>query len=318
MSRPRTSSSSAWRIQAKSRRPATHLQLKMLRLLFNSAGYILPRPMGRLAFSLWFRTYRYQAPAREARLLADATDHSFLSGDKRVACWSWGQGPRVLLVHGWNGRGAQLGSFVQPLVKAGYRVMTLDLPGHGKTAGKQTNLFEISKALCALNDLHGPFAAIIGHSFGVPCAVHAIGNGLQTDKLVSLSAPSGFTSLLKHFTHYLRLPAHLQHDIERRLLTFVGTPTWKKFADHYAPVNVRLSLLVHDQDDHVVPLAEARQLLPYWQNTRFIVTSGLGHRRILKNRQVIEQTVSFIREEPGQENRPNPTCEMAHKMSGFG
>ena len=66
-----------------------------------------------------------------------------------LAVESWGAGPTVLLVHGWNGRGAQLGAFAPALVKSGYRVVTFDTPAHGRSPGRATNLPEISEAIHA-------------------------------------------------------------------------------------------------------------------------------------------------------------------------
>ena len=43
-----------------------------------------------------------------------------------MKAWSWGEGPIVLLVHGWNGRATQLGDFVAPLVERGYRVVAYE------------------------------------------------------------------------------------------------------------------------------------------------------------------------------------------------
>jgi len=283
-----------WRLHGKSRKPETPLRLRIIRSLFASVGKLLPHAAGRVAFWLWFRTYRVPAPAREARLLAEAADHSFQRDDKRIACWSWGKGPRILLVHGWNGRGAQMGSFVKPLVKAGYRVMTLDLPGHGQTAGRRTDIFEVRDVLCDLNELHGPFDGVIAHSFGMPCVAAAVNAGLQTEAIISISAPSGFDSLLKHFAEYLRLPPAIIADVERRLLAYVGPHFWKEFAKHYATSGEQRSLLIHDNDDYVVPPSEARELIQHWPNAQLMLTSGLGHRRILKNRAVIKESISFI------------------------
>ena len=42
--------------------------------------------------------------------------------------YSWGSGPTVLLVHGWEGRGSQLSAFAPALVKAGFRVVAVDMP----------------------------------------------------------------------------------------------------------------------------------------------------------------------------------------------
>ena len=45
-----------------------------------------------------------------------------------------------LLVHGWEGRGAQLGSLVGPLVEAGLSVVAFDAPAHGDSPGNRLYL----------------------------------------------------------------------------------------------------------------------------------------------------------------------------------
>ncbi len=53
-------------------------------------------------------------------------------GDENIAVWDWGEGPTVLLVHGWNGCAAQMSRFIEPLVRAGYYVVA---PGRRYFAG---------------------------------------------------------------------------------------------------------------------------------------------------------------------------------------
>ena len=84
-----------------------------------------------------------------------------------MAVTSWGSGsPAVLLLHGWGGSRAQMTGFVNPLLAAGYRVVTFDQPAHGESDGKTTNILEIAPALGALAARAGNFHAIVAHSFG--------------------------------------------------------------------------------------------------------------------------------------------------------
>jgi hypothetical protein len=52
---------------------------------------------------------------------------------KQIRAWQWGDGPGVLLVHGWNGRGIQFERYMAPLVQAG------DVRGHctGRTGSRR-------------------------------------------------------------------------------------------------------------------------------------------------------------------------------------
>ncbi|HEX8728518.1 MAG TPA: hypothetical protein VF739_07855, partial [Ktedonobacterales bacterium] len=84
-----------------------------------------------------FMTPRRLAPRDwEAALLRRGTPLTFANG---LVARSFGAGPRVLLVHGWEGRGMNLGMFIAPLTAAGYQVLALDGPAHGESPGEQTN-----------------------------------------------------------------------------------------------------------------------------------------------------------------------------------
>src|SRR6266705_1614313 len=91
-----------------------------LRLLFRLSGAVTPALAARFASYLWFRPQRNRPPAREQALLGRAQHVPMRHAAKRIAVVHWGKGPAVMLVHGWSGRGAQLGEFVGPLVSAGY------------------------------------------------------------------------------------------------------------------------------------------------------------------------------------------------------
>src|SRR5262245_28778017 len=44
---------------------------------------------------------RHERPARERALLERATPLRFFAGEQMLHGWRWGEGPAVLLVHGW-------------------------------------------------------------------------------------------------------------------------------------------------------------------------------------------------------------------------
>ncbi len=91
-------------------------------------------------------------------------------GDENIAVWDWGEGPTVLLVHGWNGCAAQMSRFIEPLVRAGYYVVAPDLPAHGASSGRRTNLFEFAEAIALLGRRVGPVHGVIAHSLGAAAA----------------------------------------------------------------------------------------------------------------------------------------------------
>jgi alpha-beta hydrolase superfamily lysophospholipase len=75
------------------------------------------------------------------------------------------QGKRVLLVHGWSGRGTQLFKIADELLKQGYSTISFDAPAHGKSPGKTTIMVDFITTI-EINKQFGPFDAAIGHSLG--------------------------------------------------------------------------------------------------------------------------------------------------------
>ena len=53
-------------------------------------------------------------------------------------------------------------------------------------------------------------------------------------------------------------------------------------------------LLFHDRRDREVVFDESLTVSQVWSNARLIETVGLGHRRILRDKSVVQQTVDFM------------------------
>src|SRR5215210_3940947 len=104
------------------RNRALPLPFRLARTGLNGLGRISPSLAGRLAFHFFCTPLRYAEPPRETEVLRQAERFSIPFQDVHLAAYAWGQGPTVLLVHGWSGRGSQLGPLVEPLVAAGHRV----------------------------------------------------------------------------------------------------------------------------------------------------------------------------------------------------
>src|SRR5437870_5370277 len=146
-----------------------------MRLLDSAA----PAAAQRLAFA-WFGR-----PRRRVGRPAIGAHRFRLTGDgPELGVWDWGDGPTVLLVHGWNGNAAQLAGLVPPLLRAGYYVAAPDLPAHGASAGTHTNVRAMADALLRLGRRVGPVHAVIAHSLGAAASVIALAEGLGARRAV--------------------------------------------------------------------------------------------------------------------------------------
>lgn len=266
-----------------------------MRLAFGTLGRILPGPMAHLAYRLWFRTRRFPLSRGQRAVLERAERPALLHEGVPLAVYSWGNGPTVLMVHGWHGSAANFVAFVDPLVRAGLRVLALDQPGHGATPGERTNVYEIAAALNAVARLHGPVTAAITHSFGAPCTLLAIQQGLSIDRIVCISPPARVDTVLMGFVETLNLPAKVLARFRQRLENEFGQDIWDRLSPTQVVRDLDLpALIIHDRDDRANLLEEGEALARAWPGARFHATSGLGHNRILSDPGVIGEAVRFL------------------------
>lgn len=269
--------------------------LRLMRAAFRGLGAVAPQLAGRWAARLWFRPARYAAPARERELLASARRLSMMHTGKQIAVYTWGNGPAVLLVHGWSGRGAQMGAFVEPLVAAGFRAVAFDAPAHGQSSGTDTNLLEVSAVIRALAHEHGPAHAVIAHSFGVVCTLYALSAGLRAARVVGISPPATIEGMVDKFAAQLAIPAPAVSAMRGYFEARFGADLWTRYSPLRLAGTMNVpALIVHDDEDRDVPWQEGEALARAWPGAQLQRTRGLGHRRVLRDPDVIAQAVRFI------------------------
>ena len=273
--------------------------LKLFQLAFRVGGRLSPTIASRIAYKLWFTPTRFKTPASERSVLESAAVVFHPINGRNIATFSWGagNGPTVLLVHGWSGRGTQLGSFVEPLLDAGYRVISFDAPAHGKSSGKETTLYEITDVIVALQEHYGTFDSVISHSFGGPCTALAVQRGLKTERIVSVCPPATTIGLVEKFVSTLHITEKTGAKLISRIEATFGKHIWEELSmtNNVKEINIP-GLIIHDAHDTDIPWEEGQAVAYAWNNAPFKITSGLGHRRILRDSTVIESVVDFIKD----------------------
>jgi pimeloyl-ACP methyl ester carboxylesterase len=105
-----------------------------------------------------------------------------------------GKGPVVLMLHGWGDSSSTFAKLADELSKD-YRIITLDLPGFGKTEppkqvwGLEDYARFLQKFLTKLGVKQ--VTAIVGHSNGGAIAIKAVSQNIVTPKKLVLLASSG-------------------------------------------------------------------------------------------------------------------------------
>lgn len=271
-------------------------RLRALRAALRATDALSPDLARRWAQRLFTTPPRHAASEAERATLRRACPFHFESGGLKLQGWSWGEGPSVLLAHGWGGRGGQLHAFVTPLLEAGHSVLTFDGPGHGRSEGHTASVPMFAKAMQDLSDARGPFHAIIAHSFGGATTAYALSHGLPATRAVLIAAPESPEGFYRELLTMLGFSETRQEACLRAMERDYGL----RLEDIHGPkrvAEIRVpGLIVHDAQDREVPVAHGEAYAAAWPGATFIRTEGLGHRRILKDDAVIAQAVAFLRE----------------------
>lgn len=257
--------------------------------------HLARRPVARLWFTVWRNGHGRATTDRERAWLAGTQPVRIPFEGGELAGFSAGTGPTVLLVHGWGDSAVRLGAFVRPLVDEGFRVVGVDLPAHGDSAGRRTDVFELAQAVRATADAVGGAHAVIAHSLGGAATVRALGDGLDV-RAVALIAPAVRLDHVLHvFESMFGLPPRaviaLRLEIRRRF----GGRVWSDLASDRTAASLRTpALVVHDRADPQIAFADAELLVAAWRTARLVATEGLGHHRIVRDVQVVREIVAFV------------------------
>ncbi|MCA1580688.1 MAG: alpha/beta hydrolase [Acidobacteria bacterium] len=274
--------------------PRASRRLAAVRLGMRTLGALAPPLAARAAVALFRRPPGHRAWEGESAILNEGRSVSFSVRGAPVSAWTWGAGPSVLLVHGWGSRGGRLGSFVHPLVAAGFSVVAFDAPGHGATGGRLSSLPEFLFAIEAAHQIYGPFAGIIGHSLGGAAATLAVGRGVRAQRVVLLAPaadPAGYT---RRFAEIIGIAPAVRERMEGRLVREFGL-RWAEFDVLSAARRLAVPLLVfHDEADGEVPFREGAAIASAWPSGSIVPTRGLGHRRIVHDPAVVARAVEFL------------------------
>ena len=270
--------------------------LWMLRAAFRTVGTVAPGVAARWAEAIFCRPPRNEPRPKEEAFLATGTRHTVRCEDHDLAVWGWGQGPAVVLTHGWGSRAGRFGALAMALVDAGFRVVLFDAPAHGASMGTQASLPQFARALRAVADAVGPVYGLVGHSLGGAAVSLAIVQGLRVGRAVLLAPPADVILFSHAFAEHIRLPLRA-HDVMRRNLEHRLQIKWEEL---HIPTLARgmsaPALIVHDRDDEDVPFAHGEEIARAWPGAEFMPTSGLGHRLMVKDPEVIRRTAAFLAE----------------------
>ena len=279
---------------------STNVRTKMalwgVRATARSLGAVAPGLAASWGERLFLTPRRTRRSRTAEAVLAKGRQRVLKLAGEQVAVWSWGEGPRVLLVHGWSGYGGQLTAFVAPLVEAGFSVVAYDAPGHGVSSGRRSSLPEMAELVAEVGRATGGPFAVVAHSLGASATAVAMRDGLKAERAVFLSPPSDPRGGIWAFGKAMGLSDGVQRRIQARIETRFDMRMRDLALPNFVGL-LRVPLRIfHDVGDREVPLAAGEAVAQAWPGATLTRTEGLGHYRILYSPEVVAPAVDFIAE----------------------
>lgn len=236
-----------------------------------------------------------KAPVKNAEVI------HFHLNDKKMNGYRWNhpKSRKVLILHGFGSAAHKFEDYATLLVAEGFEVLAFDAPAHGHSEGGTTNAIEYSDMIKEVLEKFGPVENFIAHSFGgisLSLALEQVPHTENT-RIVFIAPATETTSAVDGAFKMLKLKnERVRHEFEKIIIKVSGKETaW--FSMRRAMYNIKAKVLwVHDEEDDITPWADALKVKEdNHPNIQFILTKGLGHRKIYHDETVKKQVIAFLK-----------------------
>lgn len=278
------------------------IYLQYLRTKFKTISKLAPATAGRMAFDLFCTPYPKYKKRKAPAIFHHAKKRTVVLSDQtKIHGFEWlpnkPNNETVLIAHGYASYAYKFEHYITPLLKMGYRVLAFDAPAHGQSEGKHIHVVVYQEAIQQIMQQAGPVHHFIGHSLGALTLSMIAEQVDQSDKRkFVLIAPA--TKTTTTFANFFKM-MHLNEVTIAAFLNDVSSKTHHKveyFAADRALANYKGQVLwVHDEKDMVCPfedIIEFKENAP--SNINFLITNGLGHNKVYKSANVMDQIMAFL------------------------
>ena len=278
---------------------AQKVALRYIRTKFKLLSSISKKKAAEKAFMLFctpqFRNVKELPPVfKEGEKLHFKFQQYSITGYR----WNKGASKTAMIVHGFESSAVNFDRYVNALVKKGYEVLAFDAPAHGRSSGRQINALIYRDFIKYIHHKYGPVQTFIAHSFGGLATMMALAE-IKHDahyKVVLIAPATETSTALDHFFKFIQLDdAAVREEFEKIIFQMSGQPVaWFSIRSPLQKVKAKI-LWLHDEEDKITPLKDVYQVRKESHpHIRFVITKGLGHRRIYRDVEVGKTITEFI------------------------
>lgn len=274
------------------------LALRYIRTKFKLLTAISKKKAAEKAFEL-FCTPQSRNKKKIPRIFEDAEKLHFEIEGNTVRGWRFNHPAekKVLIVHGYESSVINFDRYIKPLIKKGYEVLAFDAPAHGRSSGKKITAPLYKSTIQKINKLYGPVQSYMAHSFGGLAVSLALEDISHTSdyKLVLIAPATETTTAIDTFFAFLQIDSSVKPEFEKVIIKRGGvSPEWYSIKRTMKHIRAKVRWF-HDEDDDTTPLADVLKVqAENHPNIEFVITKGLGHRRIYRDNKVTKSIVEFL------------------------
>lgn len=209
--------------------------------------------------------------------------------------WVWGEGPTIVLVHGWGGRAAQMAPLAEYLSTVGFKTVVFDVSGHGDSSLPEARWEYFARDIEGIQKIVGSVFAFIGHSAGGLTMMAAQNlNRITADKFVCICAPSHPFPPIQFIQKNVQ-PSPRVLDLYRTYLGNQLGVSWEKLEAGQVFQNCDDNLLLcYDKKDRFIAHEEGDRIHSLCPQSTLNKTSQYGHGRILSAPDVMQGIGRFL------------------------
>ena len=275
------------------------LVIKFIRIKFKALSILSTRKTAEKAFQL-FCTPFFKTVNRDPSVFKSAETLNFTLDGIKINGYRWNKDKehKILILHGFGSAAHNFHQYVTSFIDKGYQVLAFDAPAHGISEGSTVNAKQYGEMIDKAYKLYGPFNSFLAHSFGgmaLSLALENIEHDINT-KIVFIAPATETTTAIDEAFKLLQISDKAVRVAFDNIIFEKSGHTTSWFSIKRAMQNIMANILwIHDEDDDITPLADALKVKEQnYKNIKFVITKGLGHRKIYRDTIVKEMVIDFL------------------------
>lgn len=268
--------------------------VRVLRFIFPYLEKFAPSLAKAIAVRLFLTPVRSPFKREEREIIRTYTLSELRVQGRKVIYYTKGEGPTLILLHGWSGRAMQFRKMAAFLVESGFKVVMIDAPGHGLSEGKRSTIFQFAAAFEAVLNKEMNVKAVIAHSLGAAAVSYSASKGTKIPAFIVLGAPVIAQDILQSFSDTINASS-LIHDAIRDAAIDIYNERFDDVSMQETFKKVDTPVLsLHGKLDRDVPLTHQAYLIKINPSIDHVIYDDLGHRSILKEAAVFKDIVGWL------------------------